>query len=76
MINLKQSKKINRLLGEPELPSQPSSLALTFLLWRAKLKRERISELQTPKVVTVGNVNKTDTRKDDVNKNGNTFQKC
>ena len=32
MINLKRSKKINRLLGEPELPSQPSSLALTFLL--------------------------------------------
>merc|ERR1711954_444332 len=66
MINLKQSKKINRLLGEPELPSQPFSLALTFLLSRAKLKRERISELQTPKIGTVRNVNKTDNRKDDV----------
>ena len=37
-----------------------------FLLSRAKLKRERIRELQTPKVDTVGNVNKTDNRKDDV----------
>ena len=55
MIDLKQSKKINRLLGEPELPAEPSSLALTFLLSRAKP-----SELQSPKAVTVGNVNKTD----------------
>merc|ERR1711954_364534 len=59
MINLKRTKKINRLLGEPELPAEPSSLALTFLLGRAKP-----SELQSPKAVTVGNVNKTDNRKD------------
>ena len=59
MIKLKRSKKINRLLGEPELPAEPSSLALMFLLWRAKP-----SELQSPKAVTVGNVNKTDNRKD------------
>merc|ERR1711954_229970 len=59
MIYLKQAKKINRLLGEPELPAEPSSLALTFLLSRAKP-----SELQSPKALTVGNVNKTDNRKD------------
>ena len=46
-------------MGEPELPAEPSSLALTFLLSRAKP-----SELQSPKAVTVGNVNKTDNRKD------------
>jgi len=46
-------------LGEPELPAEPSSLASTLLLSRAKP-----SELQSPKAVTVGNVNKTDNRKD------------
>ena len=61
MIDLKRSKKINRLLSEPEIPSKPFSLALTFLLSRAKP-----SELQSPKAVTVGNVNKTDYRKDNV----------
>merc|ERR1712082_90640 len=55
MIYLKWLKKINRLLVEPELPAEPSSLALTFLLSRAKP-----SDLQSPKAVTVGNVNKTD----------------
>ena len=46
-------KKDQQKLGEPELPAEPSSLALTFLLSRAKP-----SELQSPKAVTVGNVNK------------------
>merc|ERR1711954_443651 len=32
MIDLKRSKKINRLLSDPELPAEPSILALRFLL--------------------------------------------
>ena len=57
-------------MGEPELPAEPSSLASMLLLSRAKP-----SELQSPKAVTVGNVNKTDNRKDDVDNSQKKMEK-